>query len=277
MAESSKLVSGVAPVDGADLYYEMAGRGPSLILLHAGVADSRMWDPQFDDLALHFQVMRYDRRGFGKSNRLDNPFSHRRDLAKLMRFLGVPQAALLGCSQGGAVALAFTLEYPEKVTALILESSGVGGYPFTGPIPAPLVELAEALQDNDVLKAGELAVRIWLDGPNRSPNHLDYQLREQVLEMTQTALPNYFVAEEPLHPPALDQLSKIRIPTLVLAGDQDDPSVLAIADYLANGIAGSRKRIIPCTAHLPNLEKPQYFNRVVLEFLKDVLSPMRAA
>src|SRR5947209_8694969 len=104
--------SGLVSVHGTDLYYEELGEGHPVILLHAGIADSRMWDEQMPVLAERYRVVRYDLRGFGRSKMVAGAFSHRADLAALLDALGIASAALVGCSFGGRVATEFALEFP---------------------------------------------------------------------------------------------------------------------------------------------------------------------
>jgi pimeloyl-ACP methyl ester carboxylesterase len=270
MTEVKGLQSGRAHLEGADLYYEIAGEGPSLVLAHAGFVDGRMWDEQFPVLARHYRVVRYDRRGFGHSTLTPGPFSHRRDLYQLLQFLGIKRAHLLGCSVGGATIIDFALEHPDMTSSLILVSSALGGYQFQGDVPRPLQELMAALQANDLHQAAELAVRIWIAGPRRTPDQVDARLRERGREMSLTALPNIFVQEAPLEPPAIERLHELAAPTLVILGDLDDPSIAAIGDLLATRIQGARKAIIPGAAHLPNMDQPEHFNQQVLAFLQEV-------
>ncbi len=94
--------SGFAQLNGTQFYYEVAGSGPHLVLVHAGIADSRMWDEQFSVLARDFTVVRYDLRGFGQTLMVTGAFAHRHDLAALLQHLGIARTALIGCSMGGA-------------------------------------------------------------------------------------------------------------------------------------------------------------------------------
>ena len=119
--------SGFAPADGARIHFESACAGPAVVFIHAGVSDRRMWDPQFDYFADKFHVVRYDLRGFGKSEKPDLSYSNRADLGKVLQFLGIEKAALVGCSMGGSTAIDFTLEHPERVVALVTVGSGVSG------------------------------------------------------------------------------------------------------------------------------------------------------
>ena len=156
------------------------------------------------------------------------------------------------------------------MASLILVSSAVSGYQFQGAMPQPLQELITAVNAGDLDLAAEIAVRLWIDGPQRSPDQVDAHLRERAHEMSLTALPNIFVREEPLGPSAIGRLKELAIPTLVITGDLDDTSVREVGELLATRIAGARKVIISGAAHLPNMEKPEEFNRMVLGFLKAV-------
>ena len=270
MSAIKGLQTGKAHLDGADLYYEVAGEGPSLVLAHAGFVDRRMWDEQFPVFAQHYRVVRYDRRGFGDSRLTPGPFSHRRDLYQLLKFLDIERAHLLGCSMGGATIIDFALEHPEMTSSLTLVASALGGYQFQGDMPEPLQELGAAIQAKDFDKAAELAVRIWIDGPHRTPHQVDARVRERGREMSRTALPSAFVMDEPLEPPAIERLHELAVPTLVIVGSLDDASIATIGQLLATRIAGARKVTIPGTAHLPNMEKPEEFNRKVLAFLQPI-------
>jgi len=141
-----------------------------------------------------------------------------------------------------------------------------------GEMPKPLQELFAALQENDLDRAAELAVRIWIDGPRRTPDKVNASIRERGREMGKTALPSAFIPDEALTPPAIDRLNDLIVPTMVILGEMDDPSIHAIGDVLATKIRGAQKVVIPGTAHMLNLEKPDEFNRVVLEFLKQSTS-----
>jgi pimeloyl-ACP methyl ester carboxylesterase len=275
-----KIQSGYVKADGARLYYEIAGEGPFLVLVHAGIADRRMWDAQFGSLARDFRVLRYDMRGFGKSSMTSAAFSRRGDLLLVLETLGFTSVHLVGCSMGGGAVIDLALEHPERVAALILVSPAVGGYAYTAPPPASVLELIDALKRRDFDRAAEQQVRIWVDGPKRAPGAPDKKIRDLVREMSRDALTlqaeflsdTGFVMEEPMAPPAFSRLDQIRVPVLVIAGDCDDDTNMDIARALANKIASAKLSIISGAAHLPNMEKPDEFNRMVLEFLKGQLT-----
>lgn len=277
MAE--QLQKGFAKVNGTSLYYEVAGEGHPLVLNHGGLVDHHLWDGQFDAFAQHFKVIRYDIRGFGASGMLSKgmePYSMERDLHSLLQFLGIEKTYVLGLSLGGTLAIDFTLQYPEMVDALITVGSGLSGFEWGEPdqeLMAKFAVMDEAFKSGDIARSVEISLQLWTDGPYRTPQQVDPQVRERVRAMTTR---NYErgddedVQLQEMEPPAAGRLSEIHAPTLIIAGGQDAEAILKIADTLEKGIAGAKKVVIPGTAHHPNMEKPQEFNRAVIEFLEQI-------
>jgi 2-hydroxy-6-oxonona-2,4-dienedioate hydrolase len=270
--------TGYAEIKDVQLYYEMDGEGADLVFVHAGCADSRMWDEQFSTFARHNRVLRYDMRGYGKSTVGKGPFSNREDLDNLLESLGIQQAHFVACSMGSFAVTDFALEHPGKVRSLVLVSPALSGYQYEGQPPQPVLEMIEARKAGNLEHAAELQAQIWADGPKRNSDQSDREVYELVRQMSLDALvlqadiirETAFLIEEPLNPSAIDQLEQINVPTLVIIGDLDDDSERAIAEVLTTRINAAQKVIIRGTAHLPNMEKPEEFNRIVLEFLKDV-------
>lgn len=268
----------VGYIEQADgkLYYEVAGEGPALVLGHSGFVDSGMWDPQWDVFAQRYRVIRYDMRGFGKSDPAPAPRNSRKDLAQLLERLQVERAALLGCSLSGSIMLDFALEHPAKVSALIIVSSSPEGFEMEGEPPPELTELFSATKQGDTARASELQIRLWIDGPYRRPDQVDQTVRRRAAEMNRipVELNTFFTAHlepvEPLEPLAIDRLGAIQIPTLVAAGALDNPEILRATDLMASAIPGAQKRIFARSAHTPNMEEPEEFNQTVLSFLDGV-------
>lgn len=263
--------SKIASVAGAELAYDLVGEGPALVLAHAGVADRTMWDEQVSAFAAHYRVLRYDQRGYGESPQTPGPFSHHQDLRDLLTYLGITQAHLIGCSNGGMVVTDFALVHPEMVQSLVLVSSAVSGYEFSGEPPETILALMGALAASDLDDAAEVAAQIWLDGPTRLSEQVDGAVRARIKTMSRSALKTMLPgAEQPegLELPALGRLGEITAPTLVVLGDLDDPSILDIGETLTAGISGAEKVVIPGAAHMLTMEKPGAFNRVVLDFLE---------
>ena len=188
MSESIQPARGFAEVNGAKLYYEVRGVGHPLVLLHEGIADSRMYDDQFPAFAQRYRVVRFDLRGFGHSDLppRDKPVALHEDLYGLLAFLGIKKTYVLGMSMGGAIALDFTLAHPAMVGALILVASGVSGYDmssFEAAYQAIGEEIEGAIKRGDYERASELETRIWVDGPDRTPQQVDPDVRQSVYEM----------------------------------------------------------------------------------------------
>lgn len=278
MTDVQESRTGYAEVEGVRLFYEMAGEGPDLVFVHAGCADRRMWEGQFLPFARHYRVLRYDIRGYGNSTLAKGPFSNRQDLYRLLGFLQIPKAHFVACSIGSQTVLDFALEHPEYIASLTLVSPAVSGYRYEGPPPQPVLDLIAARQSGNLEGAAEIQAQIWVDGLKRPADQVNVAAHELVRQMSLDALKiqrdaikeTTFLIEEPLQPPAMDRLEQVIAPTLTIAGDFDDDTVLAIADLLAKHIRGARKVIMHETTHLPNVEKPEEFNQIVLEFLKKV-------
>jgi pimeloyl-ACP methyl ester carboxylesterase len=262
---------GTAPINGAQLYYEVSGQGRPLVLLHAGVTDSRVWDAQVTAFSPQFRVIRYDLRGFGRSPMPPGRFAHHADLGGLLDFLQVNQAVVIGLSYGGQVALDFALAHPGRVTALVLASPAT----ISGSQPSDAI-LQFGEEEEALLAAGDLAgattlnVRMWVDGPQRTPEQVDGAVRDLVYAMQLHAfsLPvPEDAAIDRLTPPASERLDEVCVPTLILAGELDALGVVELAGQLAAKIPGAQKVILPDVAHMLNLERPEAFNRLVLQFL----------
>jgi pimeloyl-ACP methyl ester carboxylesterase len=264
--------TGMAEVNGARIYYEVAGEGEPLVLAHAGIADSRMWEGQLMAFADRYRVVRHDMRGFGMTAMVDGPFSHHEDLRGLLDSLGVERAHFVGCSMGGGAVLDFALEYPQRVGNLVLVGSAVGGFAPDIDPPRQWDEILAAEEAGDLERVSELEVQVWVDGPRRSPGDVDASVRDLVREMNLIALRNEAseLGEEwRPEPPAADQLPDVQASTLLVLGDEDQPSVFAAAGLLERELPNVRKVVMHGAAHVPNMERPEEFNRIVLDFLED--------
>jgi len=278
MTDTPQTTSGYAPVLGGELYYEQSGAGPAVILVHAGIADLRMWDDQLPALAERHTVVRYDARGFGRTRSEPVAFSNRQDLLALMDHLGLARAVLVGCSRGGMIALDTALEAPERVTALGWVCSGISGWQPADELFTPedialyeAMEAAEAAHEHE--RTAELDVRLWVDGPRQPEGRAAEPVRRKVYEM---ALNNYRshahlfdagLEPQPLEPPAVARLGELRMPVLAIVGELDSPATPAAAAVLAAAAPQTQIITYPDAAHLPNMERPERFNADLLAFL----------
>lgn len=261
---------GMADLSRGDLYYEVAGDGPAVLLLHTGITDSRMWDGQFETLARSYRAIRCDLRGYGRSAVLPGQFSYEEDLLELLDYLSVEQAFLVGMSFGGRIAIDFTLQHPERVLGLLLGAPAISGQE-PGEEVIAFSQVEETLLANDrVEEATELNLRMWVDGPYRQPDQVDQELRRRVWEMQlhafQLPMPDDIEVRE-IDPPAFHRLDQIRVPVLVIAGALDVPTFQSGADHLANSIPNAQKLIFPDSAHLVSMEYPERFMLILHHFL----------
>ena len=257
---------GFAKLSNAKLYYEIAGKGQPLILIHGGNMDRRMWDEQFETFAKSYKVIRYDVRGFGKSDRQVKAFAHHQDLYELMRFLKIKKANIVGLSLGGGIAADFAITHPEMIENLILVCPGINGFTIASDGGAYSIATIEAARDEGYAQATEM----WLKSPYMIPamEHpaLRAKLRRLSLDNAHNWLAN-FVWSRDLKPSTRERLHEIKARTLLIVGDRDVPNMLKLVDEAAAKISGARKLVINGVGHLPNMERPGEFDKIVLDFL----------
>ncbi|MBM3533354.1 MAG: alpha/beta hydrolase [Alphaproteobacteria bacterium] len=260
-------------VPGARLAGEISGRGPAVVFLHAGLADLRMWRTQMERLAADRQVIAYDRRGFGRTRASSQVFSHVDDLEAVLDHFGLRSATLVGCSQGGRIAIDFALVHPERVSALALVAPAVTGAPSPATFPPGLAERIEELEhaeeDHDFDRMNELEAWVWLDGPTSREGRVSGELRELFLDMNAIALHHPEIEERP-RPPAMPRLGQLNMPTLVIWGNLDFEHIQRRSAEIAATVEKGEAFLVEGTAHLPMLEKPDVFNARLSRFLQSI-------
>ena len=250
------------------LHYEKTGQGEPVILIQGANLPMQMWDAQVRYLGAEFQVVRYDVRGFGGSGPRDSvPYQSHTDLRALLDHLGIERAHLIGLSLGGRIAVDFALTYPERVQSLVLAAPGLSGYVWD---EAAMQEWSEPLVDAITKGDSRLAADLWLKSGFMAPAMENSELAQR---LTQLARANARVYERqdlevPLSPPAVDRLSEIRSPALLLLGERDVPDEHRIVERLHREVPNSERVVFPGVGHVANLETPEEFNRVVLVFLR---------
>ncbi|EEP71941.1 alpha/beta hydrolase [Micromonospora sp. ATCC 39149] len=259
-------------INGAKLAYDDAGDGPPVLLLHAGIADRRMWREQVPALTARHRVIAVDLRGYGDSGLPTDPFAHRDDVVGLLDALELPRAALVGCSFGGAVAIDTALAYPDRVSALALFGTAVSGNEWSEEANDLWDDLVGETDPEDLAASAAGEVRFWVVGPRRRPEDVDPALVRFAEEMDRRALAAELalsavdVAE--LDPPAIERLGELRVPVLVTAGAADVPDIGRIADRIAAEVPGAvRLPDVPDAGHLLPLERPEAVNSALLAFL----------
>ena len=262
------IETGVARFGQSEIYYELAGSGePTIILLHGGMLDRRMWDEQFELLAKTYRVLRYDASAHGDSVLPPDVYWDHADLRELMNTLEIDRAILVGLSLGGKTAISLALEDPERVEAIVAVSSGLSGYRFTSDF---------YLEQKDVMiqawKAGEFDVvvesfqRCWTDGPHRAPEDVDPEVREKVRVMARNGL-EHAMEGRTIDPPAIERLGDLEQPMLIVVGELDMPGILDIANQIAAANPNAEFVKISDVAHMVNMEKPDEFNELLIEYL----------
>ncbi|NIN71805.1 MAG: alpha/beta fold hydrolase [Gemmatimonadetes bacterium] len=268
--ETIDVRTGYLDVEGARLYYEEAGQGDPVVLIHGGFLDRRMWDGQFEVLARQYRAIRYDVRAHGLSRADSVTFADHEDLHQLMAALEVRSATIIGLSMGGQIATDFALAYPEMVSALVLVGPGLSGHMFEDELlRAYMEELTAAFETGGFSAAIEIFARYWCDGPQRESSEVDPAVREKVLTMLAGSDERwrYWNLSRQLEPPAIERLGEIDVPILAIVGGIDMPVIDGIVDLIAGQVPDAQKIVIPDVAHMVNMEKPDEFNELVLEFL----------
>lgn len=243
--------------------YDVRGSGPTVVLIHGGIIDRRMWDEEAREWSDDFRVVRYDLRGHGKSPDITGSFSAIDDLLAVLDAVGAARAHLVGLSLGSRVALDFTLEHPARVDRLVLAGPFPSGAAVT-EAPPGLDSLMAAAQRGDVDRAAALAAGMpAFAAPPAKAAWVRGLVMDNARLFRQSA-----TAERQLTPPSVQRLREVRAPTLVILGSREVRDILVAADTLASGIAGARKVVVPDAGHLVNVWKPAEFREAVERFLK---------
>ena len=253
--------------DETKIYYETIGEGHPLVLIHGGLLDRRIWDEQFRVFAEHYKVIRYDLRGFGKSDMPKKTFYHIDDLYNLLKFLSVDETYIVGLSLGGSIAIQLTIEHPEMVDGLVLAGSGLIGFKWSEEDRRRMTKIFMSVKDE---KSALEAVKAWLKDPYMLPAMEKPDVAEKIrricLENSNALLIDSSLGSQP-EVPSIQRLSEINVPTLVVVGDRDVADIQEIANTLEANVTGARKVVVTGAGHIINMEKPKEFNRIVLDFL----------
>jgi pimeloyl-ACP methyl ester carboxylesterase len=253
------------------LWRDVEGEGPPVVLLHAGIADSRMWEPQLRSFPKSHTVIRLDLPGFGNSPIETNPISYRGSVGEALDAAGVERAAVVGTSLGGMVALDFALDSPERVSALVLVGAGIDDHDYSEEMQTFDAEEEAAVARGDLDAAVTANLDFWVAGPRRKLDEVDAKIRELVADMQLQAFRQSKghdgLRADRLDPPASQRLGDVNMPALVVTGDEDVEDIRMMGDRLARDIPDAERATIAGAAHLPNLERPNEFDRIVLDFL----------
>lgn len=262
--------SGMAPVNGTRLYYEMAGAGETVVFIHGMALDNRLWDSQWSSFAKKYKVIRYDVRGFGQSSRAHDPHNPTEDLKALLDYLKIDKAHLVGFSMGGTIALNFAAHYPERVNKIVAVDADIDG--FTNYTPElkgtfdKIIYLASHQGWHD--EEQEVWLRSRLMRLYAADNRAIINLSEITADYNGDHFINPRINPTFGTPATLELLPNIKSPTLVIIGEKDEESIHRIGLVLTEKIPAAQKIIIKDAGHLSNMDKPKVFNKTVMQFLK---------
>lgn len=257
----TQLAGTFVAVPGGKLWVEQAGHGPTVVLVHFGIADRRMWDAQMTALAGNYHVVRYDQRGYGRSPAPTQPFSYVADLDAVLDHGGAEQAVLVGGSVGGATIIDYTLDHPARVSGLVTVAAGLSGYPWK---PTPAVRAFEdAVTSDDTQHTVDTGLAAW--APLRTDPDTDSRIRELLTDNLPglRALGRFWTNQQP----AYGRLHDISAPTLVVVGEADQPDFRHIADHLAQHIPQARLVVLPGVDHNVPLRASTEFTQLLTRFL----------
>ncbi len=263
-----RIESGFAEVNGTKIYYEKMGTGNPLVLNHGNTQDRRLWDDQFHLFAEKYCVIRYDLRGCGYSDPPTGKYSYHEDLKALLDFLNIEKTYVLGLSVGGGISINFAIHYPEATAALIPVGPFITGYNWPQLSPF-LQEIVKSVRRGEADRARTLWAKMhWFAFALRNPN-----VAPRLKQMLEDNSGWFFEKVNPVDwgkEPMTDHFGSINIPTLIIIGEYDSSDNHVVANALFERIPKARKVVIPDSGHIVNMEAPDQFNYVVLDFLERI-------
>jgi pimeloyl-ACP methyl ester carboxylesterase len=250
---------------------EVVGSGDPVVFLHANVCDSRMWRAQLDGVGANNKAIAYDRRGFGETRAEKEDFSAVADLMAVIDAMANGTSTILvGCSQGGRIAVDAALRHPSKIRALVLIAPTVTGAPeaiYPPEIKGVMARLKEAEQVGDLDQVNAIKARLFLDGPLAPEGRVTGQARRLFLDMNAIALRSPPTGADFDVAPAFHRLGEISAPSLVIWGDLDFPHVQERSRQVATMMSNGSGHELTGAAHLPSLERPADITGLLAEFI----------
>lgn len=258
------MTPGRITVDNGEIHYEIAGSGSPVVLLHLGSLSSAIWDREFELLAAGHTVVRYDARNHGQSSTATEPYSNHDDLRRLLDGLGIDRASLVGQSLGSRTSVDFALTWPDRVDRLVLGSPGVSGMSFQDPFILNQLGLMRAATDGAGVVGALL--RMWVDGPHRTPEQLDPELRAFCARITAETVTRHGNGWRlpPIEATAIDRLAELAAPITVVLGDLDSSDIAEVARRIVGEAKNAELVTVPNAGHAVNLEQPDRFGEILL-------------
>lgn len=262
-----RVHAGFVQVDGIKLHYEESGAGPVVVLLHPGFLDKRMWDREAPRLAEKHRVIRYDARGYGKSGHVPGLGTDAQDLQRLLKPLGIPQAFLVGISNGARIALDFAVSFPGSVSGLFLASCGLPGFEPSGTEAVQAFDelesrdqsITELVRSKQEETAIDRTLELWCPAV---PAATKAWLRGIIRDNLDTASADKTPAKA-LEPPSVTRLGEVDTPTTVVWGTRDLKAFQMMGEALAKGVKRARSLKVAGADHLVNLSRPEEFSKAL--------------
>jgi pimeloyl-ACP methyl ester carboxylesterase len=265
---------GTVRAGNLSVYYERTGKGEPILFVHAGLQDHTMWEEQVKTLSAQYDVITPDMPFHGQTTGTDTTILAAEVIKILLDSLHIQKTSIAGLSMGSSIAQDFVIAYPERVHKAIFIASGIYGYfqkyGMDSVSSAWDDRMTPALEQKDTVRAAKEFTKTWAEGIYRNDS-LQAPVSKYVYKTTLANLYLHKMQGWPRlqhHPMALDGLPAIRVPVLVIDGDKDLPIIGACSQYLEKNIPGARRVVMKDVAHMLNLEKPEAFNKLVMDFLK---------
>ncbi len=262
------MQTGFKKCNNAQIHYQSAGAGESIVFVHGQALDLRMWRTQMEYFSKNYHCIAFDMRGYGKSSRIDGTsYSLPDDLKSLLDQLGVEKFHLVGLSRGGRMAGDFIVTYPEMVKTLTLVDAHISGLPIHESYGAFKVQIRTAIQESD-----EQAKAVWKHSAIFAPIMKLPEVAPEFLAMLADFEPYFWknpTLEIPPSPLPSERLQEIECPTLILVGEYDVPHFKRVAKILDEKIKNTKYRMMKGVGHMANMETPELFNHTLNDFLKD--------
>lgn len=264
----SDVRDGMAPVENGQLYFQVAGTGEPVVLIHGNAGDHRHWNSQFQQLSTRFRVIRYDVRGYGQSSEpiIGKPYSDSSDLSDLMDHLGVNSAHIVGWSFGSGVAFDFAVAHPQRTKSIVSVGPWINGFSSEAvdELFAQMGAVSDAVAQGGAIAGSNAFVDIVL-GDTIFDQDADRFMRQLGAEYSWWAFsnPSQIV---PVTPSAAMRIDGLDIPILVVTAEHDLPVCQEAGEFIVSNAPNAHRIVMKDTGHLMHIEQPRVFNSLLLTF-----------
>lgn len=257
---------------GAELWTEVTGSGPPVVLVHGNFMFHKMWEPQIGPMAEHFTVIAYDVRGFGSSPLAPGRHSDEADLRALIEALGIERPHVVGLSMGADIALRLALAYPGLARSLVVVPGGIHGNVPPAWMEALWPEIEAAIAAGDGRRARDLLMDLVPMRPLRRQPDVERRVIDMIDETPWASWAEKWPMHDWLEPPTYGRLRELDLRTLTISPGLDAPEFQAESEYVEQTARSAERVVIPDSGHMVNTEAPDEFNRAVIRFMEHVES-----